>query len=170
MNRLAIAGLMALVALAMTGNSFAQTENAKRVTGLEKRVTKVEKRVTKLETGAASGQAPAKDSQPVNPIAATFIKKKQVLKQAKMGIRLYLELENISNRSFYAFNGTLVFKDASGGIIWSKDYAYSEPISPAEKLQVTFFVTGEEPKAYLKLVKTREITVSLEKQEAYGAN
>ena len=158
---------------ALPGGSFAQSKTDKRLAGLEIRVTRVEKRVTKLEKGAPQGQAapaavPAKNVPPADPLSAVFIKKKQVAKGANVGIRLYFEIENVSNRRFYAFNGTLVFKDADGGTIWEKDYAYSEPLNPGEKLQLTLFITGEHAKEYLKFVKAREITLSFEKQEAYG--
>ena len=159
----------------LAGNSSAQTKTDKRLSGLEIRVMKVEKRVTKLEQGPAAGQtrssaAPAKNAPPADPIAAAFLKKKQVAKGVNVGIRLYFELENVSNRRFYAFNGTLVFKDADGKLIWSKDYAYSEPLNPGEKLELTLFVTGEHAKEYLKFVKAKEITLLFAKQEAYGEN
>lgn len=139
----------------------------KRVATVEKRVSSVEKRVTQLEGGAVS--APARAALRANPITAVFIKKKQVVSQEKIGVKLYVEFENVSNRRLYAFNGTLVFRDESGAVIWSRPYGYSEPIGPGEKAAAELAVSSDRAKDYLRLVKAREITVTLEKQEAYGA-
>lgn len=139
----------------------------KRVTTVEKRVTTVEKRVTKLESGAPPG--PSAAAQLANPITALFIKKKQVVSQEKIGIKLYVEFENVSNRRLYAFSGTLVFRDEAGAVIWSRAYGYSEPIGPGEKAQAELAVSSNRTREYLKLVKARGITASLEKQEVYGA-
>lgn len=160
--------LVFLVLLLTSGAAWAQ-ENAagKRLTGLEKRVTKVEKRVTNLERGGEA--APAAEKQPASPITAYFLKKKQVVTKEKMGVRLYLEFENASNRRFYAFNGTLVFRDGAGGVIWSRPYGYSEPLGPGERVQVTLWVSSERAKEYLRLSKAGDMNVSLEKQEVYGA-
>lgn len=140
----------------------------KRVATVEKRVNNVEKRVTKLEGGGASPSR-TKAARQADPIEAVFIKKKQVLSQEKMGIKLYVEFENVSNRRLYAFNGTLVFRDETGAVIWSRAYGYSEPIGPGEKAAAELALTSDHTKEYLKLVKARGITVSLEKQESYGA-
>ncbi len=139
----------------------------KRVATVEKRVNSVEKRVTKLEGGTSPAQP--KTALQANPIEAVFIKKKQIVSQEKIGVKLYVEFENISNRRLFAFNGTLVFRDETGAVIWSRAYGYSEPIGPGDKAQAELAVTSERTKEYLKLVKARGITVSLEKQEAYGA-
>lgn len=159
--------------LAAAAPLFAQAQGKrspaleKRVATVEKRVAGVEKRVTKLEGGAAP--APARAALQANPITAVFIKKKQVVSQEKIGIKLYVEFENVSNRRLYAFNGTLVFRDESGAVIWSRAYGYSEPIGPGEKAEAELAVSSDRAKEYLKLVKARGITVTLEKQEAYGA-
>ena len=139
----------------------------KRVAKVEKRVASVEKRVTRLEVGSAPAQVKA--ARQADPIEAVFIKKKQVVTQEKIGVKLYVEFENVSNRRLYAFNGTLVFKDETGAVIWSRAYGYSEPIGPGEKAAAELAVSSDRTKEYLKLVKARGITVSLEKQEAYGA-
>ena len=141
--------------------------DGKRITVLEKRVTTVEKRVTNLEGGVVSPQPGGK--QLAKPITAVFIKKKQVVSQEKIGIKLYVEFENVSNRRLYAFNGTLVFRDGAGTVIFSRAYGYSEPIGPGEKAQAELAVSSERTKEYLKLVKAKAVTVSLEKQETYGA-
>ncbi len=139
----------------------------KRVAKVEKRLTSVEKRVTRLEGGAAPAQVKA--ARQADPIEAVFIKKKQVVTQEKIGVKLYVEFENVSNRRLYAFNGTLVFKDETGAVIWSRAYGYSEPIGPGEKAAAELAVSSDRTREYLKLVKARGITVSLEKQEVYGA-
>ena len=139
----------------------------KRVATVEKRVNNVEKRVTRLEGGTSSSRSKA--APLAKPIEAVFIKKKQIVSQEKIGVKLYVEFENISNRRLYAFNGTLVFRDEAGAVIWSRAYGYSEPIGPGEKAQAELAVSSDRTKDYLKLVKARGITVSLEKQEAYGA-
>ena len=147
----------------------AQTKNEKRLTGLEKRVTKVEKRVTRLEGEPARSSAPVKPKEPVNPIAVEFAGKKQVAGPTKMVIKLYLEFENISAKRFYAFSGTLVFKNEEGNVIWSRPYAHSEPLGPGEKVDVSMGVPSSQAKEYLKFVKARTVTVILENQEAYAA-
>jgi hypothetical protein len=139
----------------------------KRVTTVEKRVSTVEKRVAKLEGGAAASDGKA--AQPSSPITAFFIKKKQVVSQEKIGIKLYVEFENVSNRRLYAFSGTLVFRDEAGAVVWSRAYGYSEPILPGGRAQAELAVSSDRAREYLKLVKAKGLTVSLEKQEAYGA-
>ncbi len=148
---------------------FAQVKTEKRLTGLEKRVTKVEKRVTGLEGGAGQPAAPAPKKESANPIAVHFKGKKQVVGQAKLGIKLYLEFENLSARRFYAFNGTLVFRNEAGAVIWSRPYAHSEPLGPGETVEVAMGLLSDQAKEYLKFVKARSVTASLEKQEFYGA-
>ncbi|HBA60126.1 MAG TPA: hypothetical protein DCZ92_04795 [Elusimicrobia bacterium] len=170
-NRLLFFALLTLFPAAV----FAQEDEDSRITLLEKRVAKVEKRVGKLEKGGAPAAAPvsavpAKRAEPANPILATFLKKKQIVKGEKLGVRLYFELENISSRKYYAFNGTLVFRGPAGETLLTREYAYSEPVNPAEKLELTLFISGARAKEYLKLVRTKEITVSFDKQQAYAAN
>ncbi|OGR63390.1 MAG: hypothetical protein A2X31_08970 [Elusimicrobia bacterium GWB2_63_22] len=140
----------------------------KRLTTLEKRVTKVEKRVTRLEGGAQPAAAAAKP-MPLEPVAVYLIRKQQLIGQKKVGLRLYLEFENVSNRRLYAFNGTLVFRNEKGAVIWSKPYGHSEPLGPAEKVGVSLGLLTDQAKAYLAFVRALKITVELKKQEAYGA-
>jgi hypothetical protein len=147
----------------------AQDKVEKRLTGVEKRVAKVEKRVTRLEGGAARPAAPAQRKEPANPIAVYFKGKKQVVGKSKLGIKLFLEFENLAARRFYAFNGTLVFKNEAGAVIWSRPYAHSEQLGPGETVEVSMGILSDQPKEYLKFVKARSVTVSLEKQEAYGS-
>jgi len=154
--------------LACAGAAVAADTAAKRLTGLEKRVSVVEKRVSKLENAAAPGPA-AKAVEPAEPIVATFIKKRQVVGE-KIGVRLYVDLENVSRRRFYALSGLFVFRDEAGAVIWSKEYAYSEPFLPGDHMEVTLGVTSDKTKEYLKFLKAKVITVTLEKQEAYGAD
>lgn len=149
---------------------FAQDKTEKRLTGLEKRVTKVEKRVTSLEGGGAQPAAAAQKKESANPIAVHFKGKKQVVGQAKLGIKLYLEFENLSARRFYAFNGTLIFRNEAGALIWSRPYAHSEPLGPGETVEVTMGLLSDQAKEYLKFVKARAVTASLEKQEFYSAD
>ena len=156
--------LAALLAAAAPAHSQDGPRLDQRVTKVEKRVTGVEKRVTRLESGAVQATAAALE----NPIAAVFVKKRQVVSQDKMGLKLYVEFENVSNRRLFAFNGTLVFKDEAGALLWSRAYAYSEPIGPGEKAEAALAVSSEHAKVYLKLMKARGITVSFEKQESYG--
>lgn len=147
----------------------AQTRTEKRLTGLEKRVTRVEKRVTRLEGGGApaSAQAAAPAVQ-ADPVAVRFLKKKQVMGQEKVGLRLYVEFENVSNRRLFAFNGTVVFRNEKGDAVWTKAYGHSEPLGPGEKVEVSFGLLTDQPKAYLALVRATSITVELKKQEVYG--
>ena len=154
--------------LACACAAFAADTAEKRLTGLEKRVSVVEKRVSKLENAAAPGPA-AKAVEPAEPIVATFIKKRQVVGE-KIGVRLYVDLENVSRRRFYALSGLFVFRDEAGAVIWSKEYAYSEPFLPGDHMEVTLGVTSDKTKEYLKFLKAKVITVTLEKQEAYGAD
>lgn len=155
--------------LLLPAASYAQQKTEQRLTGLEKRVTKAEQRLTRLEGGfvPASGKAEAKPL--ANPIGVTFLKKKQQLGQQKMGIRLYMEFENLANRRFYAFNGTLVFRDENGALIWSKPYGHTEPLAAGEKVQVSMGILSDQAREYLKFVRAKAVTVTLEKQEVYGA-
>lgn len=157
--------------LACAGAAFAADTVQKRLTGLEKRVSGVEKRVSKLENAAAPGAAAksVEPAEPAQPIVATFIKKRQVVGE-KIGVRLYVDLENVSRRRFYALSGLFVFRDEAGAVIWSKEYAYSEPFLPGDHMEVTLGVTSDKTKEYLKFLKAKVITVTLEKQEAYGAD
>jgi hypothetical protein len=161
-----------LAAVLAAGAAFAQQdEDGGRVTVLEKRVTKVEKRVTRLEKGAAAPAAQAaRTARPAAPISAVFLKKKQLISGDKMGIKLYVELENTAARSLMAFSGTLSFRDETGAVVWAKAYACSDPVAPGEKLQVTLGLSSEKTKPYLKLTKAKELTVILEKQEVYWAD
>ena len=149
----------------------AQDGVQKRVTRLEKRVTSVEKRVTRLEKGR---QAPAAKTEkaaemPAEPVAVSFLRKQQVFGQERAGMRLYVEFENVSNRRLYAFDGTLVFRNEKGAVIWNKAYGHSEPLGPGEKVQVSFGLLTDQAKAYLAFVRASKVTVELTKQEAYGA-
>ncbi|HCC46764.1 MAG TPA: hypothetical protein DEQ38_01390 [Elusimicrobia bacterium] len=161
---------MLLALLLSAGPVFSQTKNEKRLTGLEKRVTKVEKRVTKLEGGAApSSAAPAAEKKlPENPVGVTFLKKKQIVGQEKLGIKLYMEFENRSNRRFFAFNGTLVFRDEAGAVIWSRPYGHSEPLGPGERVEVSMGILSDQAREYLRFVRAKAVTAALEKQEVYG--
>lgn len=163
---------LTLVLLLFAAPAFCQTRTEKRLTGLEKRVTKVEKRLVRLETGAAPRQpaaAPAAQAPlPAAPIAVTFLKKKQVVGQEKLGIKLFMEFENITNRKFFAFNGTLVFRDEAGAVIWSRPYGHSEPLGGGERVEVSMGLLSDQAKEYLKFVRAKAVTVTLEKQEVYG--
>ena len=158
------------IILAAAAPAAAQAPTEKRVTTLEKRVTKVEKRVTALEQGSPApertAQAPA---QPAEPVGVSFLKKKQVVGQERAGIRLYVRFENLGRRRLLAFNGVLVFRGDDGEVIWRKPYGHSEPLAAGETVDVSVGVLTNEPKPYLKFVKAKNITVKLEKQEAYGA-
>ncbi|OGR78521.1 MAG: hypothetical protein A2X32_04515 [Elusimicrobia bacterium GWC2_64_44] len=152
--------------------AFCQTKTEKRLTGLEKRVTKVEKRLVRLETGGAAAAAlaaPAASQRlPANPIGVVFLKKKQVVGQEKLGIKLFLEFENTTNRKFFAFNGTLVFKDENGAVIWSRPYGHSDPLGAGERVEVSMGLLSDQAREYLRFVRAKTVHVSLEKQEVYG--
>jgi hypothetical protein len=148
----------------------AQTSADKRITGLEKRVTRVEKRVTRLEEGGGKPPAAAAaQAAPLEPIEVRFVKKQQLMGQENVGLRLYVEFENVSNRRLYAFNGTVVFRNEKGAVVWTKAYGHSEPLGPGEKVEVSFGILTDQPKAYLALVRAVKLTAELKKQEAYGA-
>lgn len=158
--------------LLLAGPAFAQTKTEKRLTGLEKRVTKVERRLVKLETGPAPAgtptAAPEPQRLPANPIAVVFLRKKQQVGEQRLGLKLFLEFENTTNRRFFAFNGTLVFKNEAGALIWSRPYGHSEPLGPGERVEVSMGILSEQVKEYLRFVRAKAVTVSLEKQEVYG--
>lgn len=159
---------IALAALLLAAPAAAQNKTEKRLTGLEKRVTGVEKRVTRLEGGAAQEPRAARPEAPSDPVGVTFLAKKQLVGQEKIGIRLYMEFENLSNRRLYAFNGTLLFRDETGALIWSKPYGHSEPLGAGEKVEVSMGILSDQARAYLKFVKAKKVTVTLVKQEVYG--
>ncbi len=160
--------LFFLVLLTAAAPAFPQVQTEKRLNGLDKRVTKVEKRVTKLESGDGAAAAPGAEKRPANPVAVYFLSKKQIVGQDKIGIRLYVEFENLTNHRLEAFNGTLVFRDEKGALIWSKAYAHSEQLGAGEKVEVSLGVLSDKAKIYLHFVKAAKIMVTLEKQEAYG--
>jgi len=160
----------ALILLASAAPVLSQAGTSDRLTKLEKRVTRVENRVAGLEAGAAPSAPAAAEKKPASPIAVYLVKKKQVVGQDKIGIKLYLEFENTSNRRYYAFNGVLIFRDELGAVIWRKPYGYSDPLLPGKRVQVILPVSSDQTKEYLKLLKTGPITVTLEKQETYGAD
>ncbi|MDD5207864.1 MAG: hypothetical protein PHV36_00610 [Elusimicrobiales bacterium] len=151
------------------GMTPAQDKVEKRLTGVEKRVAKVEKRVTRLEGAAAQPAAPAPQKEPATPIAVYFKGKKQVVGKSKLGIKLFLEFENLTARRLYAFNGNLIFKNEAGAVIWTRPYAHSEQLGPGETVEVSMGILSDQAKEYLKFVKARSVSVSLEKQEAYGS-
>lgn len=161
--------LIALSVLLLAAPAAAQNKTEKRLTGLEKRVTGVEKRVTRLEGGAgAQAPAAARPEVPSDPVGVVFLAKKQLVGQEKIGIRLYMEFENLSNRRLYAFNGTLLFRDENGALIWSKPYGHSEPLGAGEKVEVSMGILSDQAREYLKFVKAKKVTVTLVKQEVYG--
>ena len=161
-------GIRILIALLLAAAPLAaQNRTEKRLTGLEKRVTKVEKRVGRLEGGAPAA-APAAQAAPADPVAVTFLRKQQVMGQEKVGLRLYVEFENVSNRRLFAFNGTVVFRNEKGAVVWTKAYGHSEPLAPGEKVEVSFGILTDQPKAYLALVRAAKLTAELRKQEVYG--
>lgn len=162
--------------LLLVASAYAQSAADKGSAGLEKRVTKVEKRVTqvekrlvKLEGGGVSAAPAAEQKEPQTPISVAFLRKVQQVGQAKVGMRLYMEFENLTRRRLYAFNGTLVFRDEKGAVIWKKPYGHTEPLAPGEKVQVSIGILGEQAKEYLKFVKARAVTAELENQEVYVA-
>ncbi|OIO03698.1 MAG: hypothetical protein AUJ51_03645 [Elusimicrobia bacterium CG1_02_56_21] len=147
----------------------AQTVTGQRLDGLEDRIIKVEKRVTRLEGGAPQPAARAAQKEPVNPVTVSFLGKKQVVGQKRLGIKLYLEFENVTSRPFFAFNGTLVFRNKAGAVIWSRPYAHSEPLGSGERVEVSMGILSTQAKEYLKFIKARLVTVSLEDLETYSA-
>jgi hypothetical protein len=158
-----------ILLLLLAAAAYSQTKTDKRLTGLEKRVTKVENRVTRLEgSGVPASEAPER-KEPDNPISVVFLKKVQQVGQDRVGIRLYMEFENLSRRRLYAFNGTLVFRNEKGDVIWKKPYGHTEPLASGEKVQVSIGILGEQAKEYLKFVKARAVTAELENQETYAA-
>lgn len=160
-----------IIALALAAGAYAQPKTESRLSGLEKRVTKVEKRVSKLEGGGAPPAQAARQEppEPVNPISVVFLRKVQQVGQAKVGMRLYLEFENLSRRRLFAFNGMLVFRDEKGGVIWRRPYGHTEPLAPGEKVEVSLGILTEQAREYLKFTKARAVTAELEKQEVYRA-
>lgn len=160
---------IALTVLLLAAPAAAQNRTDKRLTGLEKRVTGVEKRVTRLEGGGvAQPSRAARPEAPSDPVGVTFLAKKQVVGQEKIGIRLYMEFENLSNRRLYAFNGTLQFRDETGALIWARPYGHSEPLGAGEKVEVSMGILSDQAREYLKFVKAKKVTVTLVKQEIYG--
>lgn len=143
-----------------------------RVGTLEERVTGVEERVARLE-GSRSAPSSRIESAggrglPAEPIAVTFLKKEELIGQERAGIRLQLEFRNLAGRDLVAFSGMLVFRNEKGAVIWTKPFAYSEPFAAGRRLQAAVGLLSNEPKAYLKFVKAKTVTVSFVKQEVYG--
>lgn len=169
--------MMFLLSLLLLAAPYAATaaekSTEKRVGELETRVTKVERRLTRLESwGKAPGTSPkavkGEEKPPEDPIAVLFLAKKQVLGEKRAGIRLYMRFTNLTNQRFFAFNGTLVFRNEKGSRIWEKPYGHSEMLGPGEAVDVSMGLLSNQAKTYLKFVKARTVTVTLEKQEVYG--
>ena len=144
-------------------------ETEKRLTGLEIRVVKVEKRVTRLESGKAA--AAASEKMPAKPITATFVKKENIVGGSRVGVKLFLVLENITNRRFESFSGKIVFMDGAGRLIYAKKYTREEAFEGGEKITLAVTVTAADSriKAYLKLLKAPVITVDfIDQKFNYG--
>jgi len=134
-----------------------------RLTGLEVRVVKVEKRVTRLESGYTASPASAK--KPAKPITASFIKKESIIGGSRVGVKLFVELENTSSRRFEFLSGKLVFMDGVGQVIYAKDYFREEAFDGGEKITLAVTVTDSRMKTYLKLLKANTITADFTEQK-----
>ena len=145
--------------------AYCQQKTEKRLTGLEVRVVKVEKRVTRLESGKAASAAYEK--MPAKPITATFIKKENIVGGNRLGVKLFLELENITNRRFESFSGKIVFMDGAGQLIYAKNYSREELFEGGEKIILAVTVTDSRMKTYLKLLKAKMITADFTEQKFY---
>ncbi len=145
-----------------------------RVGTLEERVTGVEERVARLEESRTTSPQRAPDGAsggrelPAEPIAVTFLKKEELIGQERAGIRLQLEFRNLAGRDLVAFSGMLVFRNEKGAVIWTKPFAYSEPFAAGRRLRAAVGLLSNEPKAYLKFVKAKAVTVTFVRQEVYG--
>jgi len=143
----------------------------KRVTVLEKRVKHVEKRVSELEKNKSAVVSTTTSPQKELPaIIVDFIKKKPYSFSKKMGIALIIQFENTTRKKIFAFNCVLDFKNEENKIIWSTPYAYSEILSPGDRIEVTLSISATSAKEYLKLVKASKIGVEMKNLETYGTD
>jgi len=147
--------------------AYSQEKTEKRLTGLEVRVVKVEKRVSRLENGRIPGTVPEK--MPENPIAAVFIKKDKIVSGKKVAVKLFVELENITNRRFEAFSGKILFMDGAGELLYEQEYARNKLFEGREKITLAISVSaaGSRMKAYLRLLKAPVITADFSEQKFY---
>lgn len=146
--------------------SWGQEDSAeKRLSGLEVRVVKVEKRVARLESARAPLQAAQKTLK--NPIAAVFLKRENIMGSKRVAVRLFLELENTSNRRFEGFSGRIVFTDGEERALYTKEYARADIFDTGEKITLAVTITDTRAKSYLKLLKAKKIIADFTEQKFY---
>ncbi|MCX5785454.1 MAG: hypothetical protein NTX59_07180 [Elusimicrobia bacterium] len=156
-------GCAVLLLALLSPGAHCQQKIEKRLTGLEVRVVKVEKRVTRLESGKTAPRA--SDKIPPKPITATFIKKENIMGGNRVGVKLFVELENVTNRRFESFSGKIVFMDGNGQLIYAKKYSREEVFEGGERITLAVAVTDSRMKTYLKLLKVKVITADFTEQK-----
>ena len=139
----------------------------KRVGRLEKRVGKVEGRVASLEEGG--GRTAYRDTRAnlkIQPLKVTIAGRKQAIEANRVGLRLTIEFENLTNYGLSGFSGKLVFKIEEDGIFIRK-ISYSHPLAAGETAQIDLVISGNDAKNYLKFVKAKAIKVAFVEQKLY---
>ena len=136
-----------------------------RLSELEVRVVKVEKRVTRLES--TKGPVLASQKALANPIAAVFLKRENIMGAKRVAVRLFLELENTSNRRFEGFSGRIIFKDGDGRALYAKDYSRADIFDSGEKITLAVTITDTRAKSYLKLLKAKKIVTDFTRQKFF---
>jgi len=137
--------------------AHSRRNSEKSVSGLDITVVKVEKKADSSERGEVP--AAASEKLPDKPIAARFVKRENVVYGAKVGLRLYLQLENMTNRRFDSFSGRIVF--------YAQKYLSEEAFEGGEKITLAIAVPvgDSRVKTFFKLLKAPVITVDFVDQK-----
>ena len=145
--------------------AHSRRNSEKSVSGLDITVVKVEKKADSSERGEVP--AAASEKLPDKPIAARFVKRENVVYGAKVGLRLYLQLENMTNRRFDSFSGRIVFMDAARRPLYAQKYLSEEAFEGGEKITLAIAVPvgDSRVKTFFKLLKAPVITVDFVDQK-----
>ena len=142
-----------------------------RVGNLERRVGKNEKRITALEKDSsrkAANKTAASQADPKKPIVSYYISAVNKNAGNKMGTIITVVIENSSSKPIYAFSGDFLFRTSAGTAFFKYPYIQSDPLYGYKRARVLIPVdSAKYPKAYLRFIKDKKITVSFENQTLY---
>ncbi|MBO4555929.1 MAG: hypothetical protein J5706_04150 [Elusimicrobiales bacterium] len=144
---------------------------SQRVGNLETRVGKNEKRITVLEKKSYKGNAKketAVQADPKKPIITYYISAVNKNVGNKMGVVITLVIENSISKPIYAFSGDFLFRDSKGTAFFKYPYIQSDALYGYKRARILIPVDSSKyPKAYLRFVKDKNITATLENQSLY---
>ena len=158
--------MLALI-LATSGFSYAKTVS-QRVGTLEKKSANYEKRLSSLEKNLGNQAEKKQAVNPKSPIIAYFISSVTKNVGDKMGVVVTLVVENGNAKPVYAFSGDFVFYTSDGKPFFKYPYIQTDPLYGYKRGRVLIPVDSASfPKAYLRFVKDKNITVRLLNQAIY---